>query len=192
MAAKKKAKKKASKKVAKKASKGKASATGAKKKASKKKAAKKAPKAKVNYLPPGYTNAMAVMNQDDAKATIEFCKKAFGAKLRTQMPGPGGKLMHAEITIGDSIVMLSDAVMEPARVSSIMLFVPDVDKTVAKAVAAGATVTMPVADQFWGDRFGRVTDPFGNNWSIATHIEDVSPAEMAKRGKAAMANMPSP
>ena len=100
------------------------------------------------------------------------------------MPGPGGKLIHAEIEIGNSIVMLSDAMQEPARVSSLFLYVPDVDKTVAKAVKAGATVMMPPQDMFWGDRFGRVTDPQGNNWSIGSRVEKVAPAEMTKRAKA--------
>ena len=129
------------------------------------------------------------MNVADASATIAFCRKVFGAKLGTKMPGPGGKLMHAELTIGDSMVMLSDAVMEPARVSSIFVYVPKVDKTMAKAVAAGATVKMPVQDQFWGDRFGSFVDPQGNIWSIATHVENVSPVEMKKRTKAAAKQM---
>ena len=92
--------------------------------------------------------------------------------------------MHAEILIGDSVVMVSDAVREPARASSIMLYVPKVDKVVAKAVSAGAEVIMPVEDMFWGDRFGRVKDPFGNTWAIASRVERVSPAEMKKRMKA--------
>ena len=156
--------------------------------AAKKKTAKNG-KRKVSPIPKGYASVAPTMNVDDAKAAIAFCKKAFGAKLRTKMPGPGGKLMHAEIVIGDSVVMLSDAVMEPARVSSIFLYVPNVDKTMAKAVKAGATVKMPVMDQFWGDRFGSLFDPQGNIWSIATHVEDVSPAEMRKRTKAAAKQM---
>jgi PhnB protein len=148
--------------------------------ASKKKAAKKP----INPVPKEYGSVTPAMNQDDAAATIAFCKKAFGAKLLSKMPGPGGKLMHAEIQIGDSIVMVSDSVMEPARVSSIMLYVPKVDKVVAKAVSAGAAVIMPVQDMFWGDRFGRIKDPFGNLWSIASRTEKVPPAEMKKRMKA--------
>jgi PhnB protein len=86
--------------------------------------------------------------------------------------------------IGDSVVMLSDAVREPARISGLFLYVPNVDKTIAKAVKAGAKILMPAEDTFWGDRFGRVEDPYGNSWAIATHIEDVSPAELKKRSKA--------
>jgi PhnB protein len=135
-------------------------------------------------VPKGYASVTAVMNQTDSRATIAFCKSAFGAKLRSKMDGPGGKIMHAEMEIGDSVVMLSDAVREPARVASLFLYVPNVDKTMAKAVKAGATVMMPAADMFWGDRFGRLVDPFGNLWGIATHVEDVSAAEMKKRAKA--------
>src|SRR5688572_12493042 len=137
--------------------------------------AKKAKKKKkVSPIAKGFTTVTATMNQRDAAATIAFCKKVFGAKVRLQMPAPGGKLMHAELEIGDSVVMLSDAVQEPARVSGMFLYVPNVDKTVAKAVSAGAKVIMPVQDMFWGDRYGRVIDPQGNYWAIATHVEDVS------------------
>lgn len=152
--------------------------------ASKKKTAKKAAKKPINPVPRQYGTVTPMMNQADAAASIAFCKKAFGAKLLSKMPGPGGKLMHAEILIGDSVVMVSDAVREPARASSIMLYVPKVDKVVAKAVSAGAEVIMPVEDMFWGDRFGRVKDPFGNTWAIASRVERVSPAEMKKRMKA--------
>lgn len=145
---------------------------------------KKATKKPINPVPRQYGTVTPTMNQSDAAATIAFCKKAFGAKLLTKMPGPGGKLMHAEIQIGDSVVMLSDSVMEPARASSIMLYVPKVDKVVAKAVSAGASVIMPVQDMFWGDRFGRVKDPFGNFWSIASRTEKVPPVELKKRMKA--------
>ena len=149
-----------------------------------KKKTKKGAKRAVRPIPRGYHAVTSVMNQADAKATIAFCKKAFGAKLRMSMPGPGGKLMHAEIEIGDSVVMVSDAVQEPAHISRIFLYVPKVDKTIAKAVKAGATILSPTVDMFWGDRFGRVTDPFGNIWAIATHVENVSPAETKKRAKA--------
>jgi PhnB protein len=111
------------------------------------------------------------------------------------MPGPEGKIAHAELEIGDSVVMLSDpmpqqSVKSPKELggtsTSLMLYVEDVDEFVQQAVDAGATITMPVEDQFWGDRFGKVMDPFGHDWSIATHVEDVSPEEMAKRGQEAM------
>jgi len=154
-----------------------------KKKSSKKTPAKKSKK-KVAPIPKGYGTVTATLNQNDAKATIGFMKSAFGGKVRLKMEGPGGKLMHAEVEIGDSVVMISDSVMEPARVGSLFLYVENVDKAVAKAVKAGAEVVMPVADQFWGDRMGRVVDPFGNFWAVATHIEDVDAAEMKKRQKA--------
>lgn len=154
-------------------------------------AAKKKSKKKVSPIPKGYHSVTPALNQSDAKATIEFCKKAFGAKLRMKMPGPNGKLMHAEIEIGDSIIMVSDSVNEPPRVASNFLYVPSVDKTIAKALKAGAKIVMPAQDMFWGDRFGRIVDPQGNFWSIGTHVEDVTPAEMKKRQKQFAAQMAS-
>jgi len=140
---------------------------------------------KVRPIPKGYHAVTPALNQADAVKTIDFCKKAFGAKERMRMAGPGGKIMHAELQIGDSIVMLNDAFQEPPQPALLFLYVPDVDKTFAKAVKAGAKVLMPVQDMFWGDRFGRVEDPSGNRWGIATHREDVSPKEMKKRAAAA-------
>jgi PhnB protein len=154
-----------------------------------KKKSKKAAKRPVNPIPRGYHTVIPTMNQTDAKATIAFCKKAFGAKLRSSMPGPGGKLMHAEIEIDGSVIMLSDAVREPARVSAVMLYVPKVDKTFAKAVAAGATVLSAPETMFWGDRFARITDPFGNLWGIASRVEKVTPVETKKRMKAFVKQM---
>ena len=136
---------------------------------------------KVRPIPKGYHTVTASMNQANAAATIEFCKKAFGAKVRMNMVGPGKKIMHAEIEIGDSVVMLQDAMQEPPQPGSLFLYVENVDKTLAKAVKAGATVQLPPTNMFWGDRFGRVVDPQGNGWAIATHIEDVSEAEMNRR-----------
>jgi PhnB protein len=153
-------------------------------------ASKKNGKAKrVSPVPRGYRTVTATMNQNDSAATIAFCKKAFGAKLRSKMPGPGGKIMHAELEIGDSVVMLSDAMQEPARVASMFLYVDNVDKTFAKALKAGAKVMMPLATQFWGDRYGKVADPQGNLWAIASRVEKVSPTEMKKRQKAEMKKM---
>ena len=140
---------------------------------------------KVRPIPKGYHNVTASLTQLNAAQTIDFCKKAFGAKERMRMAGPGGKIMHAEIVIGDSIIMLNDEMQEPAQPASLFLYVPDVDKTVAKAVKAGATVLMAPQDMFWGDRFGRIADPSGNKWGIATHREDVTPREMKKRAAAA-------
>jgi PhnB protein len=150
---------------------------------------KKPSKRKVSPIPKGYNTVTPAMNQNDAKAEIAFCKKVFGAKVRMTMPGPPGKLIHAELEIGDSVVMISDAIQEPARVSSMFLYVPDVDKTVGKALKAGAKVITPVEDMFWGDRMGRIVDPHGNLWTIATHVEEVPAAEMKKRQKQALKQM---
>ena len=141
---------------------------------------------KVRPIPKGFHSVSPSLNQADAAQTIEFCKKVFGAKLRMKLAGPGGKIMHAEILIGDSIVMLSDAMQAPPRAAGLFLYVPNVDKTFAKAVKAGATVLVAVQDMFWGDRFARVQDPQGNSWEIATHREDVTPKEMKKRMAAMM------
>jgi PhnB protein len=140
---------------------------------------------KVKPIPKGYHSVTPALSQADAAQTIAFCKKAFGAKERMRMKGPGGKIVHAELQIGDSIVMLNDAMQEPAQPAGLFLYVPDVDKSFAKAVKAGATVLTPVQDMFWGDRFGRLADPAGNRWGIASHREDVSPREMKKRAAAA-------
>lgn len=138
-------------------------------------------KKKVKAVPKGYGSVTPSLNVNDAKGLIKFCEKAFGAETRSLMPGPEGKVMHAEIVIGDSLVMLSDAVREPARPANLFLYVSKVDKTFAKAVKAGAKVLMPIEDAFWGDRWGRIEDPLGNRWSIATHVEDVSPKKLKKR-----------
>jgi uncharacterized glyoxalase superfamily protein PhnB len=158
--------------------------------AKKAKANKAKKKKKVSPIPKGYGTVTPTLNQVDAKATIAFCKKVFGAKSRGgQMLGPTKKIIHTEIEIGNSILMLSDSVQEPARVASLLLYVPDVDKVMSKAVKAGATVMMPAQDMFWGDRFARFSDPFGNLWAVATHIEDVSPADLKKRAKEAIKAM---
>jgi PhnB protein len=154
----------------------------------------------VKPVPDGYHTVSPYLAVEDAAAAIDYYKKAFGAKERVRMEAPGGKIGHAELEIGDSIVMLSDpfpqATTKPpselgGTSGGVFLYVEDVDSLVRQAVDAGATVTMEVADQFWGDRFGTVTDPFGQVWSIATHVEDVPPEEMAERAKAAMAAMAS-
>ncbi|MFZ6647098.1 VOC family protein [Undibacterium sp. TJN25] len=122
-----------------------------------------------------------------ASDAIEFYKKAFGAVEVARIPAPEGKLMHAAVKIGDSVVMLVDEFPQwnsfgPLHLKgspvTVHLYVEDVDATFAQAVAAGATVRMPVADMFWGDRFGALTDPFGHQWSVATHTRDMSPEEM--------------
>jgi PhnB protein len=151
-------------------------------------------------IPEGYRTVTPYLAVDDAAEAIEYYKKAFGAKERGRMEAPDGRIGHAEIEIGDSLVMLSDPFPQattrtPKELggtsASVFLYVEDVDAVVKRAVDAGATVTMEVADQFWGDRFGSVQDPFGHLWSIATHVEDVPPEEMAERAKAAMAEMGS-
>jgi uncharacterized glyoxalase superfamily protein PhnB len=138
-------------------------------------------KKKVKPVPKGYGTVQVSLNLSDARGAIEFMKKAFGGKLRAMMPGQDGKIMHAEVKIGDSLVLLSDSVQEPPRPANLFMYVPSVDKTFAKAVKAGAKVIMPVSDMFWGDRWGRLEDAYGNRWSIATHVEDVSPKQMKKR-----------
>ncbi len=149
-------------------------------------------------IPEGYHSVTPYLALDDASGAIEFYKQAFGAKERMRMEAPGGKIGHAELEIGDSIVMLADAFPQsttrpPTELggtsAGVFLYVEDVDAVVKQATDAGATITMEVADQFWGDRFGSVTDPFGHSWSIATHVEDLSPEEIAERGKEAMAAM---
>ena len=151
-------------------------------------------------VPEGYNTVTPYLAVEDAAAAIEYYKKAFGAKERVRMDAPDGKIGHAELEIGDSIVMLSDpfpqASTKPPKElggtsASVFMYVEDVDSVVQDAIDAGATITMPVENQFWGDRFGSITDPFGHLWSIATHVEDVPPAEMAERAKAAMAAMSS-
>ena len=149
-------------------------------------------------IPEGYHTVTPFLAVDDAAQAIEFYKRAFGATERVRVPGPEGTVAHAELEIGDSVVMLSDpfpqARCRPPREiggtsSGVFLYVEDVDALVQQAVDAGATVTMPVDDMFWGDRFGAVADPFGHEWQIATHTEDVSPEEMARRAREAMAGM---
>jgi PhnB protein len=149
-------------------------------------------------IPEGYNTISPYLAVDDAAEAIEYYKKAFGAEETERMEAPDGKIGHAELKIGDSHVMLSDPFPQASTTppkelggtsASIFMYVEDVDAVVQKAVAAGATVTMEVEDQFWGDRFGSITDPFGHNWSIATHIEDLTPEEIEERGKAAMAAM---
>jgi PhnB protein len=151
-------------------------------------------------IPEGYHTVTPYLAVDDAAEAIDYYTKAFGAKERVRMETPDGKVGHAELEIGDSLVMLSDpfpqaSTKTPSELGgtsvSVFMYVEDVDTVVKQAVDAGATVTMEVADQFWGDRFGSVKDPFGHLWSIATHVEDVPPEEMAERAKAAMAAMSS-
>jgi uncharacterized glyoxalase superfamily protein PhnB len=124
-----------------------------------------------------------------AADAIEFYKKAFGATELSRMPGPDGKVMHASIRIGDSVIMLNDEMPDWGTLGpkslkgspvTVHLYVENADKVFEQAVRAGAKATMPIADMFWGDRYGKVEDPFGHQWSIGTHTRDVSPEEMQK------------
>jgi PhnB protein len=145
---------------------------------------------KVRPIPAGYHSVTPYLSIQGAAAAIEFYKKALGAKEIMRMPGPDGRIGHAEIRVGDSRVMLADEhppldfLAPPSRGGSTVhlhIYVRDVDAQVEKAVAAGAKLERPVADQFYGDRLGTIQDPFGHVWHIATHKEDLSPAEMRKR-----------
>jgi PhnB protein len=149
-------------------------------------------------IPENYHALTPSLAVENAAQAIEFYKRAFGAKERGRMLGPGGIIAHAELEIGDSVLMLSDpmpqsTVTPPTKLGGtsvgIFLYVEDVDSVVQDALDAGAVVKMPVADQFWGDRFGVVADPFGHTWQIATHVEDLTPEEIMERGKTAMASM---
>jgi PhnB protein len=152
----------------------------------------------VKPIPEGYHTLTPYIAVDDAKKAIEFYKRAFGAKERVVMPGPNDIIAHAELEIGDSLVMLSDpfpqsTLTPPKQLSgatgALFMYVEDVDEIVQQAVDAGASITMQPENQFWGDRYGKVKDPFGHEWQIATHVEDLSPEEIAKRGEEAMAAM---
>jgi PhnB protein len=144
----------------------------------------------VKYIPDGYYTATPYLIIKGAAKALDFYKKAFGATELMRMPGPDGKIGHAEIKIGNSPIMLADEVPNMGYKSpqslggtpvSIMLYVENVDKTVERAVAEGAKIEKPVQDQFYGDRNGSIQDPFGHVWTISTHIEDVSPDEMKRR-----------
>lgn len=149
----------------------------------------------VNPIPEGFRTVTPHLVCAGASEAIDFYKKAFGATEVTRMPGPDGKLMHAQIKIGDSTIMLVDEfpgfgcvgpkVLKGSSVT-IHLYVKDSDASFKQAVDAGATVKMPIADMFWGDRYGVVEDPFGHIWSIATHKRDLTPEQMMEE----MRNMP--
>ena len=142
-----------------------------------------------NPIPPGFHTVTPHLNIKGAAAYSDFLQRAFGAVEIARSPGPGGKLMHAEVRIGDSHLMFADHFPEfgaPAYVEGnypfhFHVYVPDVDAVWEKAVAAGCTVTMPLGDQFWGDRYGQVRDPAGIVWAIATRKEELSPAELEER-----------
>ena len=152
---------------------------------------------KVPHIPQGYNSVTPYLIIKGAAQAIDYYKKVFGATEVMRMDQPGGKIGHAELKIGNSHIMLADenpnlgqghasAVSIGASPVSLHLYIPDVDRVVERAVAEGAKILKPVQDQFYGDRSGFIQDPFGHLWGIATHVEDVSPAEMAERAKKAM------
>ncbi len=140
----------------------------------------------VRAIPEGYHSVTPYLYFDGAAKAIEFYKKAFGAKETVRMDGPNGTIGHAEIQIGDSMIMLADNPDHSPRAlngvtSSCVIYVEDVDAAFQRTLDAGATVTQALEDKFYGDRMGQVKDPFGHEWSLGTHVEDVSPEEMQKR-----------
>jgi PhnB protein len=143
----------------------------------------------VKAIPEGYHSVTPILVVKNAPALIDFLKQAFDGKEKYRMKDPNGNIMHAEVTVGDSAIMLSEATEERGPVpTGIYLYVDDADSSYRKAIKAGAVSVMPLEDQFWGDRSGCVKDPTGNNWWIATHVEDVSPEEMNSREKKYMQN----
>jgi len=149
-------------------------------------------------IPQGFRSVTPYLTLNDAARALDFYKRAFGAHEVMRMDGPGGKIGHAEIKIGDSVIMLGDEMPGSGNRSpqslggttgGIFLYVENADAVFNQAVSAGAQVETPLADMFWGDRYGRLKDPFGHSWSVATHKEDVAPAEMSKRMQEAMAKM---
>jgi len=149
-------------------------------------------------IPEGFHTLTPYLTVKDAPRAIEFYKQAFGAQVRGIHYAPDGKVMNADLKIGDSILMLAEefpgmGANSPLALGdspvTIHVYVEDVDKLFNQAIAAGAKAVMPVMDQFWGDRHGMVTDPFGHRWSMGTHKEDLTPAEIEKRGRAAFEKM---
>ncbi len=146
--------------------------------------------ANVSPIPEGYPRVSPYLCVHDAAAAIDFYTEVFGAKERVRMPDPDGRIGHAELQVGDSVVMLSDEYpdMDVRSAKSVgdtpvtlSVYVDDVDDVFDRALKSGATSLRPVQNEFYGDRTGRLEDPFGHRWSVATHVEDVPPEEMAKR-----------
>jgi uncharacterized glyoxalase superfamily protein PhnB len=154
-------------------------------------------------VPHGYHTVTPHLILDDAAAAIEFYKRAFGAEETVRMPGPDGKIAHAEIRVGDSAIMLSDerpqmpgqpGVYKSPKTAgfataALFLYVADADAVYERAVQAGCTSRQPPQDMFWGDRYGTVIDPFGHTWALATHTEDLTPDEIAERQRDFMVKM---
>ena len=146
--------------------------------------------ADVKPIPDGYPRVSPYLSVDGGSAAIDFYREVFGASERVRMHAPDGRVGHAELQIGDSLIMLSDESPEMGQLGprtvggspvTISVYVEDVDDVFDRAVKAGATALRPVEDQFYGDRSGQFEDPFGHRWSVATHVEDVDPEEMGKR-----------
>jgi PhnB protein len=143
----------------------------------------------VRPIPEGYHSITPQLTCRDAARAIDFYKSVFGAEEIMRMPDPSGKVMHAELRIGDSRFMLNDEVPgmavapspTPIHSSSLFIYTEDVDSLYKRALKAGAREDMALSNMFWGDRFGKFTDPFGHQWGVATHVEDVAPAEMQRR-----------
>jgi uncharacterized glyoxalase superfamily protein PhnB len=164
----------------------------------KRKASKKTSSKKVSPVPKNFHAVTPGLAVRDAAQAIEFYKKAFGAKEKGRMPGPDGKVMHADIVIGDSHIMLGEENIQmgnPSPLSlngtpvSLYVYVKNADKVFDQAVQAGATATAPVIEQFWGDRAGMVTDPYGHKWWLATHTKDLSPKAMKQAADEFFASM---
>lgn len=152
----------------------------------------------VEPIPEGYTSLSPYLTVDDGRAALDFYKRAFGAREMGIMEAPDGRIAHAALQIGNSALMFSDPFPQFAGKSpkelggttnALFLYVDDVDAVVRQAVDTGATILMEPEDQFWGDRMGQITDPFGHIWQIATHVEDVSPEELEVRSKEVFAAM---
>jgi len=162
------------------------------------KAARKPTKRKAAAVPAGYGSLTPGLVFKDARPAVEWYARAFGAKLKARLDMPDGRIMHAEMKIGDSAFMLGDEAPQRGVKSaetlggsggSLMLYVKDCDAVFQRAVAAGARPLMPIGDMFWGDRYGQVVDPFGHRWGIATHKVDMTPRQMEKAGVEFMARM---
>jgi len=153
----------------------------------------------VKPIPEGFHTVTPSLIVRDAAKAIDYYKKALGAQELVRMPGPDGKIMHAELKIGDSVIFLAEENPQMQNVKSpqslggctgtLNVYVPNVDDLFRQAISAGGRESMPVADQFWGDRYGSFVDPFGYSWGIGTHKEDLSPQEMGKRAQEFFASM---
>jgi PhnB protein len=143
----------------------------------------------VRAIPEGYHSISPSLTCKNAALAMDFYKSVFGATEVMRMPGPGGKIMHAEMRIGDSVIFLNDEFPGIAEAPAsgakgpiqLFLYTEDVDAVYNRAVSMGSKVTMPLDNQFWGDRYGKVVDPFGHEWGLAQHVEDVAPEEMKRR-----------